>query len=235
MSETISENDHVLRTFLNSELTICGVVDSNANAIYHNPYWTIIYYQKFCNVSRFLLDVQTISFEVKNAKRINEICEELNNEFKGYNFENPLKEMNSGIDEVCSYVSVALMFFSIITFIITILFMVITNYLHISENTKDFGLLMVIGIKRKETRKFLYSYSLIVSLLSFVLSLLYLSLVKFVINLEISSLLQAPLSFSFDYLSLIMMLIVSLLIGFISTIFLNKKIAKIRPIDIFKQ
>ena len=235
MSETISENNHVLRTFLNSELTICGVVDSNANAIYHNPYWTIIYYQKFCNVSRFLLDVQTISFEVKNPKRINEICEKLNNEFKGYNFENPLKEMNSGIDEVCSYVSMALMFFSIITFIITILFMVITNYLHISENTKDFGLLMVIGIKRKETRKFLYSYSLIVSLLSFVLSVLYLSLVKFVINLEISSLLQAPLSFSFDYLSLIMMLIVSLLLGFISTIFLNKKIAKIRPIDIFKQ
>lgn len=234
IGESITSNDSISRQFQRTSLTISGVVDRHDNAILHSQYWTIIYYQKHLNISRFLLDINSISFEVKTNENLNTVCEEFNSKYKGYNFVNPMKEINSGIDEVCSYVSVALLFFSIITFAISILLMIITNFLHVSENKKDFGLLLVLGIKRNETNKFIYAYSLLVSFISFVLGTLYLFLVNLLINLEISNILKAPLSMSFSLKSLLLMFTVAIVLSIISFIFLNKKISKIRPLDIIK-
>lgn len=235
MGETIDDENILNRVFKTSELEICGICDGHENKIYHSPYWTIIYYQKHLKVSRFLLDINTISFEVEDKNNIDLICNDLNQKFKGYEFTNPTKDLDMGIDEVCSYVSVALLFFSIISFLISILLMVITNYLHISENKKDFGLLLVLGIKKKETKKLLFSYSIIISLFSFTLACVYLFLVNLLINLEISVLLKAPLSFGFSLKSLLLMFVVSLLLSIFSSIFLIKKITNVKPLDIIKQ
>lgn len=227
VKENQLSNGNISRTFKYVHLNICGVIKDYRNAIFHNSYWPIVYYQKNLNYSRIALDCNYLSFEVKNKSHIPKIVDDLNNKFDSFSFYNPSEEINSGIDEVCGYMQIILSVFSLLTVTISILLLSVSNYLFISENKKEMSLLKFVGLSKKESSKFLYAYSFIMSLFSFVLGTSYLCVTNFLLNSQVARLLNSQLNFKFDILSTLLMLLLSIVVSFMCSLFFqvrsNKK------------
>lgn len=234
LSHTIKENElqnnQILRDFKYVTLSISGVVNDFRNAIFHNEYWPIVYFQKHLNFSRISLDPNFLSFEVNDISSIQNVVKKLQLRFDGFDFFNPSEEINSGIDEVCDYLRIILLIFSTLTIVISILLLAISNYLYINENKKELGLLRCIGLTIFETEKFVYVYSFLMGLFAYVLGLIYLMVINIFLNSQIASLLHSPFNIRFDITAALLMLVLSIGISFVCCLFFNKKIRKISPL-----
>ena len=113
-------------------------------------------------------------------------------------------------------------------------------YLHIG-NGKNIRKNAIIGIFdldtatiSKESKKFIYVYSLILSLFSFVLAFVYLCLTNVLLKTQISRLLNVPFVFKIDILSTISMFLFSLIVSCVCSFFFTRKIGKIHPLSTFR-
>ncbi len=233
-SEIINSNGKVVRDFISKKLKVTGVVESNKLAIYHRPYWTIGYFQSRLGVSAFDLLINAIAFDVKSEKDISKAINQLKKAFPQYEVTNPLNDVYEGVDEVCSYIKIALLIFSIISLTISILLLSICNYLHVLENRKEIGLARCLGVNKKESKKFLFTHSVIMCSISFILSTFELLFVSIFTSVVISDSLHSEFSFSFDPICLVYTFIISLVISLLSTLIIADKTTKISPLESLK-
>lgn len=234
-NERITGNGSVYRDFIQRKMRIVGIVKSQKNVIYHHEGWTIRYFQSRLGVSIFDLLVSTISFDVKEKAKIKTSIAQLNKAFPQYETINPMQGINEGVDRVCFYLQIVLIVFSFVAVIISSLLLSISNYLHILENKKDVGLSRCIGINKKESKKFLFFHAGIMSLLSFLMASLELVIASVVISFSVSQLFSGNFVFSFNPLSLVYMLLLSLTISFISSFVISYRVVKINPLEAIKK
>lgn len=205
-------NKKILKEFANDELKIVGVIDSPNHIIYHNPYWSILYFQLHLGISVFDLDINKIAFSKK------EDFVPINTEFPQYLFVEPLSEINASVDEVVNYLTIALVAFSIVCIIIAILLILLINNLNIIDNKKDISLSRILGISKKESKRFLTTHTLLVVGLSLLFSIFELVIISFIINkfiLSGGSLTINPLSFvAMFFLSILLILLTSFISSF---------------------
>ena len=232
--ERITGNNEVFRDFVRRKVKIVGLVESSKNVIYHNPNWTITYFQSRLGVSIYDLGINTISFDVNDKSQIDSSIRELKKAFPNYDVSNPLQDINEGVDRICLYLEIALMIFSIIAVIISTLLLTISNYLHVMENRKDVGLARCIGIKKNESKKFLYTHAFIMTSLSFLLSSVELVACSVVIAFALSSSLDSSFAYSFEPVSLLYMALLSLGISLISSLIIGQRMNSINPLEAIK-
>ena len=233
-SQTRSSNGEIIRNFKNLDLIVVGIVNSDKNLIYHESSWTLNFFQIMLGVSAFNLGVNSIMVEVPN-KNPSDIVNKLKRAFPEYDIMEPMSEANRSVNQVCSYIEVALMCFSIISIIISTLLLSICNYLYIFENKKDIGLVRCIGISKKEAGKFAITHSVLMCLVSFLLSSLELFLTSFIINGEMAKQMGNAFSYIFNPLSLLYMFLLSLFVSIASSVFITFKLNKLNPIEALKQ
>lgn len=233
--ETVNSQGYIKRSFVYRTIKIVGIVDSDSMSIYHDSYWTIGFFQSRLGVSAFQLGVNTIAYDLVNSSKSQTTIKSLTKAFPYYDVVNPLEDINTGVDEICSYLQIALICFSLVALVISSLLLSISNYLHIFENRKDIGLARCIGINKKEARKFLYFHSGFSGLVSFMLAAVELLAFNIIMSLEMTSMLGVSSSFSFNPLALALMLLVALLISLVSVMIIGRSVSRLSPLEALKR
>ncbi|HNX16380.1 MAG TPA: ABC transporter ATP-binding protein [Bacilli bacterium] len=233
--EKTNAQGEVIRHFIFREVKVVGLVDSPKIAIYHEPYWSISFFQSRLAVTAFDLQPTTISFNLLDSSKSQRSLEMLQKAFPQYSIINPLESINQSIDQICFYLEIALAVFSIISLIISILLLTITNYLHIYESRHDISLVRCLGAEKKEGKKFLFFHSGLTGLISYGLSSFELIVINLIINTEMSNLMHVESQFSFYPASFLYMLILFAGVSLISTAFISKKITSLSPLEGLKR
>ena len=234
-SEVAKANGEIVRDFKILELRVCGVIKNDKPFIYQNSDWLISFFQSRVGVSAYYLMVNTIAMDIENEKHIEEVISKLSKAFPDYSFMNPLTDINESIDEVCGYIEIALAGFSSIAIMISIMLLTISNYLHVLESQKEIGLARCIGINKKEARKFLYSHSFIMCLVSFLLASVELVIINILIGYLLENEFGGGFAMNFDPKGLLIMFILAATISLISSFLMAKSVSRISPLEALKR
>ena len=232
--ETIYQTGEVNRTFSLIELKITGIVKSSRYSLFHDSYWTYGFYQSRLGFSSFDLGINSISFSVRNEKRIEKIIGKIQKAFPQYDVVSPMQDINESVGEICTYIQFALIIFSSTSIIISILLLTICNYLHAKEVKRDIGLVRCLGVNKNESRKLIHAHSFLLCLISFGLSSIELTIINFITSLEMSNLFGGTLNIGINPLSYIAMFVISMGIGILSSLFISKKDTSISAIESLK-
>ena len=232
--EVLVDGQKVINDYVIVPLKVVGIISSNKNLIFHQKLWTMLFYQCKVGISAFSLTCQNLSFPLCNPDKMNDSLSKAKLAFPQYEIINPLSDVNESIDKVCFYVTIVLIVFSAVATTISILLLTICNYIYIIEGKKEIALARCLGINKKESQRFLYYHSLMQCLVSFVIATIELFIISLIANLEIGKTLSLGFSFSFNPISLLPMLALSLLIGLLSSLVMSRRINKINPIEALK-
>ena len=224
----------IKKEYVNAELTIKGVSDENKYIIHQNPNWAILFFQCRLGVSIFSLSTYAISYMVDAKKNMNDSISVGNKNFSELEFYNPMSDFNLGVDEICHFIEIALLIFSIISIIVSILLLSTCAYLHVIENKKDIGLARCLGLPKRESIKFIFSYSLITGLISFTLSSIELIGFTFFSMYTISNILGSSTIFTFNPLSILLMFSITFFVSMFSSAIFSRKITKMNPLESIK-
>ena len=232
--DVLLDGSKIISDYTLIPLKIVGIVKSNKNAIFHQKNWTILFYQCQVGISAFDLMCQNLSFSLNDSNKINESIEKAKKAFPQYEIINPLFDVNESVDTVCFYVTIVLIIFSLVATVISILLLTICNYVYIIEGRKEIALARCLGVSKRESQKFLYYHSLMQCLISFVIASFELFAISIVANLEIANALSLGFTFSFNPFTLIPMFILAIIIGWLSSFIMSRRINKINPIEALK-
>ena len=232
--EVLTTNNQIICDYVLSQVKIVGTVRSNKNLIYHELNWPILFYQCKIGISAFELQCQNLSFSLNNPEQIEDSLLKAQKAFNQYDIVNPLSDIDDSVDNVCFYITIVLIIFSLVATSISILLLTICNYIYIIEGRKEIALARCIGVNKRESQKFLFYHSLIQCLISFMVASVELIFISIVANFEIGVSLSTGFSFSFNPFCLVPMFVLSLLIGLISSFVMSKRINKINPLEALK-
>ena len=233
-SEIALSNNKVKREFASTSLIVKGVVPGNKYYIHHRSEWSVLFFQCHLGVSIFSLGIYSISYSVDGKDNIEMAIDRGNRLFNEFGFYNPMNDFNLGVDEICNFIQIALLIFSFVSIVVSILLLSTCSYLHVIENKKDIGLARCIGIPKLEATKFIFAHSFISSFLSFTLSSIELLIFTFFSMYTISKMLNSSSVFTFNPLSLLVMFGITFIIALISSGLFSIKITKMDPISSIK-
>lgn len=234
VNETTTSDGKTIRDYKTIELKVTGIIEEERNLIYQDSDWLITYFQTRLGISAYYLGINVIAMDTLDERHIDDTLKLLSKAFPDYSIVNPLSEINASIDRICSYIKIALLCFSIVAVLISIMILTISNYLHVLESRKEIGLARCLGVNKKEAKKFLYSHSFLLCVVSFLLSAVELIVLSFVISYIISKELGGSFRFSFDINALLLMLLIAVIVSSFSALIMAKSINKIEPLEAIK-
>lgn len=205
------------------KLRIVGISDEeNYNIIYGDEFWTTFFYVD--NFSYSLSESMPIKCVVDCLDK-KDLLYRLENELEDFIVLDPLLKINESISKIISYINFALLAFSLVAIISSLLMNIVSIYLFINDNQKELALMKALGIDKKSLISLFLAFGLTIG----IISLIYSSLVLFVSNCILSFELIGDLEFfSFNaffkaiYIMYSLTLILSLIIGFLSSIIVLK-------------
>ena len=133
-----------VHNFEKTYLKIVGIVDSdNTFSLYHNlNYLTHLYSKR--------LDFPLSSLYVDGALIEGEYDNKLEEKFL---IKNPSKELLKSVDDALMYIDYGLMFFGVLTCIISLVSLCVILYLFIEENKRELGLFTLLGFNIKDVKR----------------------------------------------------------------------------------
>ncbi len=230
IKENLLANGYVTREFEIAPLKIVGITDSGKLSISHHESWSILFFQAMLGISTFELRINNLAIRIDEGNE-EAIIQKLNRAFPQLSVNAPLKDVKDSVDKICGYIETIMLIVSITSVIIAALILFICNYLHFMEIKKDIGLVRCLGVKEKESRKFVYFHSLMMTGLSFVFSSIELLVVSIVLSKTMSELLYVESVFVLNPLSLLYMIGVALTISLLSSLLISRKISKLNAIE----
>lgn len=228
--ENLLPSGYISREFKTVSLKIVGVSDSGKYALHHDESWSLLFFQTMLGVSTLELNVENLSIQIDKAHE-QEITSKLNRSFPQFDLYSPLKDVRKSVDDICYYIELILLIVSISSVIIASLILIICNHLHFLEAKKDIGLVRCLGCKKKESKKFIYFHSFMMTGFSLLLSSLELLVISFVLSKTLASSLHITSSFIINPMSFLYMFLVNVVISMISSFFISREISKISPLE----
>lgn len=204
--------NYELETSIINKFKIVGLIDNEKNVLYHNPLFTISFFQNKLGLSAFSLLPINVVLNVNEKSDINKSIEILNTNFKEFNFESPLLEIKKTVDNVMQYVSLISRIFAIVSSIIAIILFCLISYLNLIDNKEDLKLLFIQGHNKKTIILYMISNSLIYSIVSTIISMISLYLMQFIFSFTLAKILGSEFVFSISIFPFILILILGLLI-----------------------
>lgn len=224
----------ILNDFCINKLKVAGVIESNKLAIYSDVLWPILFYQLKVGISSFDLDIKNLVFNVDDPSNIDSTVSLLKKAFPKYQITNPISNINSSIDETCKYIEIMMLSFSAISIVISAILLVVSDYLHVLENQKDIALARVIGVSKKESNRFIYSHSLLLCLISFIISSLELTIVSYFVYRSLSESLSVKAIFSMNALPYLSMFVLVIFLSLLSSFIVALKQKNDDPLNTLK-
>ena len=232
-NEMLLEDGGLERSFVNTQLRICGIVNSDKFEIYHHSYWTINFFKSRLGVSAFDLSINTIAFNTKKAS--DALLKKMNRSFPKYEVVNPMDSVNDSVNQICTYIEIAMTVFSIIATIIASLLLTMCTYLHVLDSQKEIALSRCLGTSKKEAKKFVVFHTVIMCILSLFISIIEMLIVSLVSSYVVADSFNSQMVFSFDIRGIVFMAIIALMIAFVSSLWVSNKVGKLNPLDVLKK
>lgn len=135
-------------------MQVCGLIDSSRYEIYHESYWTINFFKSRLGVSAFDLSISSIAFSSSDTSE--RVLKKMSKAFPNYEVVNPMDGINDSVNQICSYISVAMSAFSIIATVIASLLLTMCTYLHVLDSQKEIALARCLGVSKKSRRSLLF-------------------------------------------------------------------------------
>ena len=234
--QSLGENN-VLREFKKTTLKIVGVKSDKRLMLFHNTNWSILFFMTQFDISSFTLQCNTLSLKLPDTDSKIAFINEFNSNsshFPQLIAMDPMANFTTGLDEVCLYLQLALIVFSTVAIIVSILLLSMTNYLFTIENKKDFGFLRCLGLTKWESFKLLLSNSLLYGFIAFIISVFELMLLSVVVGFELSIILGSDFFLHISPFSILLMFALTFIISFVSSFVFSRKICNLDPIEALK-
>ena len=230
VKEDLLANGYLSREYKTVALKIVGLTNSGKVAISHKETWSILFFQTMLGISTFDLRINNLAIRIQEGKE-DLIIDKITRAFPNLVASAPLKEIKSSVDTICGYIEIIMLAVSIASVVIASLILFICNYLHFMEIKKDIGLVRCLGVKEKESRKFVFMHSFIMTGISFILSSVELIVISIFLSKALSESLFIDSVFVFNPLSLVYMFGVAFLISIVSSLFISRKISKLDALE----
>ena len=192
--------------------------------------WSILFFQTMLGISTLELNIENLSIQI-NKNYESSIINKLNRAFPQYEVYSPLKDVRESVDKICRYIEIILIAVSIASVLIASLILIICNYLHFLEAKKDIGLIRCLGVKEKESRKFIFAHSFTMTSLSLFLSSIELFVISLVLSKIMTKSLNITQNFVLNPLSFLYMFAINIVIALFSSFLISKKISKLDPLE----
>ncbi len=230
VEESLLSNGYLYRDYKTIGLKIVGVSNSEKISISHSESWTILFFELMLGISAFDLRVNSLAIQIEENTE-DYVIAKLSRAFPQLSISSPLREVKSSVDEITEYIEIIMLSVSVASIIIACLILFICNYLHFLEVKRDIGLVRCLGVKERESRKFVYAHSLLMITVSFVLASFELLLISVFLSKSLADSLMVESSIVINPMSFVYMYGLSLLISLISSFLISHKIAKIDPLE----
>ena len=234
VNERIYNEDFVVRDYVTIPLKIVDVVEEEDNYIYQETDWLLSVFKQRFGLSSYGLSISSLCFDVDDTREMNKIKEELQKDYPQFEVINPLGDIDENVKEVCGYIEIAMNIFSLIAVSISIILMSVTNLLHFLESKKDIGLSRCLGVSKLESCKFMIFYSMLISLISFVLSSVELVFVSYFISYSIGETLSSATTFALNPWAFLAMFVLATSISLLSSLLICLKYGGISPLEAIK-
>lgn len=229
-SEELLPNGFLLRKFKVAGIKIVGIVDSNKNEIYHCERWTIMFFQSMIGVSSFDLSIDSVSLKVDDGQEDN-VIKSFERSFPKLDAISPIKSVKDSVDSICRYIELILRVLSISSVIIAAILLTLCNHLHFLEIKKDIGLVRCLGVNRQEACKMIYSHSILMVVLSMIFAVFELFMICFILTKVFADSFSISSTFVFNPMAIIYMLGLSIIMSLISSIFIQRRVKSLDPLD----
>lgn len=230
IKEEVLNNGYISRDYKIIDLKVVGISDSPKFELNHDIEWPIIFYQSRIGLSIFDLFIDSIALSVEDG--FEELTvKQLEMAFPNLCASCPISSVKDSINDVCGYIEKILLIASFLSLIICVCLLIMCENLYFREIKKDIGLVRCLGVSKKESKKFIYSHSLLTIAISFLFALIELLFICMILSKTMSKILNVEAVFIFNPMSIIYMLSISLLITILSTIFTSLKMNRYSALE----
>ena len=216
--QTFDGKDY-LNKFKKVKLKIVGIVDSNKVSIYQKASFSISFFRDLLETSSFYLIPNSIVYEF-DKKPSKEIIEKINNSFHEYVLIDPYDQINNSVSEVFSYINLALVIFTIFASISSIVLLFVINTINFEEGKRDISILIALGFQNKEINKLELAKNFGYTIPGMCSSIFSIIVISFLLKDILNSSLGLNVPYSLPLLSIGGIVILTLIISFISFIFI---------------
>ena len=143
--------------------------------------------------------------------------------------------INDSVNQICTYISVAMSAFSIIATLIASLLLTMCTYLHVLDSQKEIALSRCLGVSKKESKKFVVYHTVIMCFISLIISIIEMLIISIVSSFIVADSLHSKMTFSFDIKGVFFMVFIALMISFISSLWVANKVSKLNPLEVLKK
>ena len=231
--EMILEDGSLKRTYIDRKLTITGLIENDHYEIYHQPYWTVNYFKSRLGVSAFDTLITSIAFnaeEKNNETTINKMSKA----FPEYEIVNPMEGVNDSVNQICTYIEIALSVFSIVATLVASLLLTMCTYLHVLDSQKEIALSRCLGVSKKESKKFFIYHAFVSCLISLLIACIEIVVISIVCSFVVARALHSETVISFDIKGILLMTVVAFIITFVSSLWVSHKVANLKPLSVLK-
>lgn len=208
-----------------AKVNIVGLINHEFYGIFQSPAWLNIFFSAYFNLpifstltSGFVLDVNSNDIEALVAK--------LNQQFFRFEFSAPMNDTLKQISNTLDNIRLGMLFIASFAVIISLLLIILINYLTIKERINEVGLLGLIGFSAKERVKLFIVNGILLAFIAFISASLMLVVVEVILNKAFINLGFGAAKLTLNPVSFTAMFLMSTLIGvlasYISTINLSK-------------
>lgn len=221
-NEFITDEGLIEREYKIDKVVIVGIVNEEQNYLYHNQLWTISFFRDKLGVSSFYLIPKSVVIELDENIDSNPLIEKFSKQFHDYSFSSPVSELSSSIESTLNYANAILIGFSILATLISILLLGTVVLLNVLESKDELFLFNVLGIKQKDVNSLFVYQSLIQGLIAFIFSAIELVVVDFVISKALGDTLHTSLSYSFNFLPILVVFAFATILPYLTSLIIIK-------------
>lgn len=196
-NEVVNINNQIERDYSKTNAVIVGIVDEKQDYLYHSNLWTITFFRDKLNINPFLLIPSGVVFELDNGVNSENLMSNIYKMFPKYNLSNPQSEISGSVGNVLEYSQTILLAFSIISLVISFLFLGTMVLLTINESKNDIKMFHYLGIGNGQIRALFRHQTLIRCLVAFLVSVFELVIIENLLTLALNETLHIT-SFTFS-------------------------------------
>lgn len=185
-NEAININNQLEKTYHHGSAVIVGIVEEEREYVYHSNLWTISFFRDILDINPFLLIPTGVVFELDDQVNTEKLINNIQRMFPTYSITSPQSDIINSVGNVLEYAEVILLVFSIISLVISFLFLGTMVLLSVNESKDEIKMFGYLGIGDGQVRSLFRSQTLIRCLIAFLISSIELMVIENILTLALN-------------------------------------------------
>lgn len=211
----------VHRTYGLEKLEVTGVCEGNNYVLHALSNWPLDFFSEKLGMSAFYLEPTRVIFHVKKGLDSAVVAKELGKQFPSFSFVDPSTRIKDSIEEIISYVNIALYGGMGVCLLLGVLLLGVVTFLNVVENQSEGRFLYELGLSRGGIGD-CFGATLFAHLgVSTIISLFFISVLEYVVDKTIKQSFSYASPFVFDVMPLLGILMLSGMMLVVLQVLLN--------------